>query len=860
VAALPGSAAVDVDTIPINLIQRVEVLTGGASAVYGADGVSGVVNFVTRTDFEGIEFRAQTGQSSKRDAESHLLTLTAGTSLADGRGNVAAAVEYNRDERLKATDRRFAGGGGRQLFVTNPGEGFDRIPLGDIRFFDSSRAGAVYSNIDDVFDSDFGLPPDFNGDDTPYDFGTIPFIEPFYQQGGDGTPVDNFIGDLLPRQEKVTANVFFTYEFNERANLFSELKYSRNDALTFYQPSFDFFLWIEDDYAFMPPNIAAAAAGGPVLVSRDHFDLGVRGEDIERETLRGVLGLNGELTDGIDYEVSYVYGQTEVENRARNNRLNDRFAAALDAVTDDNGNPVCRSNLDPAAEPFNIEWNEGIWNEFEPLPGTWAGSFMPGPGSGCVPVNIFGDGAVSEAARNWIMATTRDQSKLTQHVLQAYLSGSSERWFSLPAGGVGFALGAEYREEKSNDVPSAEDRAGLTFGNIIEPTKGDFDVKEVFAEIDVPLLADLPYVQSLSVDAAIRLSDYSTIGNATTWKLGAVWQPIDDITLRATTAEATRAPNIGELFSPSAQTFAFVSDPCSQANLPNGTEFRAGNCAAILGALGVADPGSFIDPNSASIAGSVIGNPDLTEEVADTTTIGVILRPRFIDNLTVTVDWYDIKLDDAVRTATPLEAASLCVDLPSTDNEFCDLFVRQQGTGAIVDFNQQPVNVAQFATRGVDFTASYLFVPAEWGVTRDLGQFNARLIGNKLTKLTFVNLPGADPDSDKGEENAPEWQLAFDLTWMRGPVVANYGLTYFDETQRFTKLTRTNNPNIAEPRYLDYKRHLVHNLHAGYDFRDNISVFGGVNNLTNEKPDIGETFYPVSAVGRYFYFGVQASL
>ena len=863
VASLPGSAAVDIDTIPIDLIERVEVQTGGASAIYGADGVSGVVNFILKKDFEGISIRARAGQSGESDAGNRRFSILAGKNFANGRANLTGSFEYNKDDRLNASERFFAGGGGRQIFVDNPAELDgddpnvpDRIPLADTRFFDSSLAGAVYIDDDDT--------PDFTGDDTPWDSGTIPFIRPFYQQGGDGSPRDLFIGDLLPEEERYTTNLFGRYQFDEALTLFAEAKFSRAEALTVSQPTFDFDLVIAPDYAFTPPNIAAAAAGNSFFVSRDHFDLGLRGEDITRDSLRTVIGIEGDLSSHLRYEVSYVYGETEVENNITNNRFNDRFAAALDAVIDpETGQATCRSNLDPDAVPANLIAQE--WElDFTPLPGTWAGSFTPGPGSGCVPVNILGEGAVSAEAAAWINANSLAESKLTQNVLQAYVSGDSGNWFELPAGPIGYAAGLEWREEESRSTPPIEDQLGLTFGNVLSPERGEYDVREVFAEIDVPLLQGAPAADILSVDAAVRLSDYSTTGNATTWKVGGIWSPIEDITFRATVAEATRAPNIGELFDPGGQTFQFISDPCDITELDNGAEFRTANCAELLTSLG-ADPASFIDPNSARVPGTLTGNPELTEEVADTTTIGLILRPRFIENLTIAIDWYDIELSEAINTALPEVAADLCVDLPTLDNQFCNLIQREQGTGGIVNFIQQPVNVANFKTEGFDFTINYLLDPANFGVNADWGVFNFRLIGNKLEDLTFINLPGADPDSDLGESDpangvqAPEYQAAFNLLWQRGPMALNYTLNWFDETYRFPKNEIENNPDIAEPRFLKYSAHVMQNLQLRYTPSEVWSFYGGINNLEDNEPDIGETFFPVSAVGRFFYVGVDYS-
>jgi len=324
-------------------------------------------------------------------------------------------------------------------------------------------------------------------------------------------------------------------------------------------------------------------------------------------------------------------------------------------------------------------------------------------------------------------------------------------------------------------------------------------------------------------------------------------------------AEATRAPNIGELFDPGGQTFEFIDDPCDVSRLQNGTSFRAANCEQILTSLGV-DPNTYTDPNSSSIGGISKGNPDLTEETVDTVTIGVILRPRFIENLTISVDWYDIELKNAVNAEPPQAAAELCVDLPTTNNDFCGLFEREVGTGGIVDFVQQALNVAAFNTEGFDFTVDYVIDPGEWGASGNWGVFNFRVVGNKLEELEFVNLPGAPPDTDLGEEDAPEWQVNFDLIWERGPLLLNYGFNYFDETQRYTKETRTNNPDIADRKYWDYDEKMVHNVYGAYDFSDKFRLSGGIDNFTDEKPDIGETFYPVSAVGRFYFVGFEVNL
>lgn len=866
VAALPGSAAVDIDTIPLALIERVDVLTGGASAIYGADGVSGVVNFIMKRNYEGVEASAQYGLSGEGDAATRLLNVVWGQNFAESRGNITIAAEYSSEDRLRNTDRGYSGG--RSTFLArNPFDLDDdpnipdRIPLSDIRYFDTSRGGS--------YDVDFDFIQDFNGNDQPYDFGTIDFVPPFFQQGGDGTPVDDFTTDLTPENERHTVNTLLTFKLLPQARFFSDLKYSKSRAFSAGQPTFDYYLWLDPDNAFIPPNIAAAAAAAsaeagetlPILVLRDNFDLGARGEDIDRETTRAVLGFDGDLSDSLRYELSYVYGRTKVENVSFNNRLNDRFAAALDSVIDPQTNePVCRSNLDPSAVPPNIDWQQNVieqWNVWQTLPGTWAGSFTPGPDSGCVPVNLFGDGAVSKAARDWINTRSRTTSELRQEVIQGFLSGDSSPLFELPAGVVSYAVGGEYREERSESTVAAEDRAGLTFGNIIDPVIGEYDVTEAFAELKVPLLRDLKYADELSVDGAYRYSDYSTTGDATTWKLGFTYAPIQNVSLRGTRAKATRAPNIGELFDPGGQTFESIDDPCDIANVNNGTPFRQANCAEILNGFGI-DPDTYTDPNSATVGGTLRGNPDLEEEEATTRTLGITVQP--LPNLLIAVDWYDIRLSNAINYAEVQEIADICVDLPTIDNPFCGLLTRDPADGGVNDFIQAPLNVAQFRTRGYDFRIGYQLTAADLGTDRDIGVFRFALAGTHLDELTFVNLPGAIPDRDLGEVDAPDLQYNLDINWERGPVSVTYGYNYFARTNRYTDEVIRGDPDVAAKRYYYYSSKKTHDLSARYSWPNGLSLYGGVNNALDQEPDLGETFYPVSAVGRFFFAGVQYTM
>lgn len=878
VAARPGSASVDTNTIPIDLIERVEVSTGGASAVYGADGVTGVVNFVMKRDFEGVSIRGQAGLAADEgDADQQQISVVVGQNFHDDRGNIAFAFEFNNSERLPGHARDFAGGGNRLTFVDNPalvdpsfagefGTMFTNVPIGDTRFADSGADSAVFTSGFGASGSPFGV--DFNGTGAVWNPGDIPFIPPFLARGGDGSSRDRFVGDLLSGQKRYNANFFGNYELTPNHRVFAQFKYVRNEAESVSQPSFDFFLFIDDDNPFIPAAIRAdldtlgagetaaeAFFGLPrgLLISRDHFEA-VRESSIKRETLRGVFGFEGEFADRFDYSLSYVYGQSEVEDTAINNRLNDRFGAALDAVIDPGtGQPTCRSNLDPMAID-NPLINFGL----EPT------SFTAGANSGCAPFNPFGEGSPSQASLDFVFQDTLSTSKITQHVISGYVTGDSEGWFELPGGPAGMLIGGEWRRETSDDNPNELDMAGLTFGNVLEPEFGEFEVLEGFAEVNLPLIADVPFARLFNVDGAVRVSDYTTVGTTFTWKAGVKYQVDDNIGFRGTVAQAVRAPNIGELFDPGGQTFRFINDPCDISNLSEGEPPRTANCATLLSGLGI-DPTTFIDLNSSSIPGILTGNRDLQEETARTYTAGVILTPEFIPGLTLSADFYDITIENAIITADPERLAELCVDTSTLDNQFCDQIVRDPTSGLIVDFTQQPLNVARIATQGWDFSAAYQFDVAEvFGARSDFGGVNMRLIGNHLVQLDFINFPGEPVDSDLNEADAdegfqgPRWQLSFDATWRRGPLSVNYGFTYFSKTLRDSNTAIQNDPFLFAPEFIRHPRLLTHDAQVRYEIGDSYQVYVGVNNFTDQEPSIGETFFPVSAVGRFVYAGFKA--
>jgi len=856
VAGIAGEAGVDITTIPLALIERVDVLTGGVSPIYGADGVSGVVNFVMRRDFEGFDMRAQQGISDFGDAESTLFAATAGTNFSQERGNLALSYEFRRQEQVHFRDRP-NGRDDALILVRNPDDLPDdpnipdRIPLGNITYSDTSPDGAL--TIDGSF------VPVFRGGGQPYDPGIFLPDSQSRSIGGSNTPVPGYQGDLQAQTEQHALNAFFSYDLTPTVRFFAEGKFVRSENQSSAQPSFDFFTFISQENPFIPQKVRDAGLDtfGGLLISRDNFDFGVRDETLERNVYRSVVGLDGDIGENAKFELSYVFGQNDTSYINDDNRIADRYFAAIDVVDAGefltgvpNGVADCRVNLDGGAVADGGTFNYGLPPQ----------TFLPGQ---CVPLNIFGEGVASDAALDFILADLHNQYTITQYVLNGFVSGDFGAHFAFPGGPLRYAVGGEYRSEKS--VFIADSLAKQTVvGNpnvgvlaevaLLADKRGSFDVAEGFAELSAPLLANMPFAELLEVRAAVRLSDYSTTGSATSWSVSGQYAPVEDVRFRASYGESVRAPNISELFTARSGTFLFLSDPCDPSNLPNGTDFRQANCDALLGELGIelADFDFGNDPASgARIQGVVSGNQDLSEEIAETWTAGVVFEPGFAPRLTISADWYDIYLSGAINTADLQQTAEFCVDSPDVDNAFCSNITRDPTTGFVTGYTLRPENVAFFGTSGADFTVNYDFAlgDGDIGLTGTVGY---------LHKLEFLPANGGTVNDDRNEIGSPKWSATADATWQNDNLRLNYGLQFIGEQLRFQRDLVAAQPDIAAPEYLDIDARFLHDFRAEWRTSDeSFSVFGGVNNFTNELPELGISDGPTGWLGRYFYLGLR---
>lgn len=887
VAGSIGTSAVDVSTIPTDLVQRVDVLTGGASAIYGADGVSGVVNFIMRDDFEGLRLRAEVGAPSDDGQNTQFVAATAGMNFADGRGNITGALEYSNEDLLRCNQRSFCDDEIR--FISNPSSAtpFGRIPLGNLVWYSSGIRGAVdtdgFGDPLDPFDDDFYI-ANFDGlTDAAWDFGTD--LDPpngvfdsgfTYGQGGSGTPTANYTETLLPSAERMNINVMTHFDITNNVRFYANMKMINSEASFNGQPTFDYAYALNvAENPFVPTNIRNAAilnGEDNVYVSQDHFALGVGGETVERNVVRGVVGFDGSLNDHVRFDVSYVAGQLKEDLLLRNSRFEDRFAAAIDVVDPDGAGPLgptCRATVDPVSylASYNLndrEATSGQGNYPSPI------SFTPGANSGCVPLNTLGPASgVNAAAVDWIMNDLTVDSTVRQQAFTAALNGDFGSFLELPGGSIGWAAGMEWRRETLESIPDNWFQIGVTEAGAVPITRGGYEVTEAFVEASLPILRDAPFADSLTLDWAHRYADYSTLGAANTFKFGLSWAPISDLTFRATRAEAVRAPNINELFLPTATDFAFIVDPCDAAELGNAPDVavRTANCNVLLAAAGAAPAGTYVDPFAAfQKTGRSGGNSNLGPETAEIDTVGVIYRPSWFSGFTFSADYYDIVLLNAINPTDPQDLANQCVDAPTTvGNPFCSGITRNvggAGAGGISDYLSAPFNVAEYTTRGIDFTVAYSFDAADIGLG-DLGSFDVRAVGNNTQELTFVPLIGIDTDNELGESSSrsPEWQLNFDVTWNIGRWTTHYGYNFSTDLLRNAGGGQDENDAWAsDPLYVADEFKYVdgisaHSLQVRYNVNDQFEIYGGGNNLGYD-PEPGDLVYFQN--GQFFYLGAVA--
>ncbi|MFW5661283.1 MAG: TonB-dependent receptor domain-containing protein, partial [Oceanicaulis sp.] len=855
VAGLPGSAAVDFNSIPTELIDRMEVVTGGASAIYGSDALAGVINVILKDDFDGVLMTAQAGISEEGDDESYQASATLGSDFAGGKGSAVASMTWSRENGVYARDRAGRDVDGlSEVFSDGPVESWrDSV----IPFYSSfSERGRITVP---------GAANDFVFDETA---GTVRA----YDSAVDGFNRQGFRAIAVPT-ERFLFSSMVDYEVSEKLGFFFEGAYASTETSSTLEP---FPLSSEDVFGdnlaqlvdtdgdgvadagrygisilnpYVPSAIRDAArlgadldgdgvqdiADGDLVVgfARRTTELDARGADNTRQTARMVFGAEGDLSEAWSYEASVNLGRTTQMQRSSGqvNVLNMRNA--LNVTTDADGDLICADEIARA--------------------------------QGCVPINIFGQGSITPDAADYVRAPSSTQATIEQQVYQGFLTGDLGVASPWASENIAVVFGAEYRVESSESIPDALSQAGLNAGNVSPPVIGDFAVAEVFAESEIALVQGRRFVEDLRVNLSARASDYTTVGQTFAWAANAQYQPNDLVRFRAQYAEAVRAPNIGELFQPLAETFEGGNDPCvgltlngagdpafltDETDASSGVDTSTVNSDAAVACYAepalqdrVSRDGAFV-PSQAEIqgiGGFNGGNPNLSEEKAATVTVGAILTPSFgnewIDRLAMSVDYYDIEITDAIGGLGRQTSLDQCYlesgGALDPNSAFCSNVVRYQNgpfVGAVKELNALQQNLSTIATSGVDVQASYALPVNDvadlfGGVETDLGDLNLTLTYGWLQKYESQAFPGAEVIDYADTAGLFEHEFLFGAVYTRGPLTVAYDLNYLPET-RLEATGFFADAVVPAAAFQD--------LQVRYEAFEGSELVLGVDNLTNE--------------------------
>ena len=917
---LVSGVAVDVNTIPTDLIERVDVVTGGNSAVYGSDAIAGVVNFILKDDFEGFQLRGQGGVSRYGDAGSYFIAGLWGTNFADDRGNVAINVEYARQQNAWGAERKWLR---RNLTVVdsdpagspNGSDGNpDRVLNPDFRSVTFGNTGVLRINTGQC-----GTDPLGAAYLCPFIFQSNGTLVPMTGERVGLGPNGQFIGgngfgffegqsiQVQPQLDRYNINLLSHFDVSEAFVPFVEAKFSRTDSFgtgssgpafiaagnAFVDPN-QFFgdgrnrETISIDNPFLTEQARTLiceqrALAGQTCTAATRFGvqqnlsgLGFRNEQARRDTFRIVGGVKGDIGSGNwNYEVALNYGRLKEKTKVLGNLDVQRYLLAADAVVDPaSGNIVCRSQIDPDAAFGYYPWVYGALFPGGATPGDPNGAArLAADVAACVPFNPL-TGQATDAQRDYLLLDSVTKGRVTQKNAVAFISGDTTGLFELPGGPIGIVIGAEYRADNLKYQLDEDVELGYTFYNAIPAfTAPTAKVKEAFGEIRLPIFKGTPFFEELEVSAAARVSDYSLGNTGTVWAYNGnvLWSPVRGLRLRGNLARSVRAPNQVELFTPFGQNFQLVTDPCD-VNAIGGSPNRASNCAA----AGV--PAGTAITYSSSLPYLSGGNVNLEAETSDSITLGGVVTPSFLPGFSLSADYYNIKVNKVITAVTAQQILNSCYDLPSLDNPFCALFQRAPGTGGhssqpygIIanSLLSSPVNFAKLKARGLDMEVAYR------GNIGNLGRLDSRLTYTHVFELTQFIDP-TNPDigdrlmSEVGDpQDAFNWNTSlqhgrftfgYQMRYLSKQIIAAGALGEYEDFFGFEGRD-PENEDFAERAW--YPRMFYHDVRLGIDVGPKYNFYMGVDNLTDKKPPynatgIGGGTGIYDSRGRFFYAGAVA--
>jgi len=947
---LNNASSPDVNTISNDIVERIETVTSGSSAVYGSDAIAGVVNFILKRDYEGLQLRGQAAINEKGFGGNQFVSVLAGKNFSEGRGNVTLQGEYSRQERVYASDipwfRRV--NGFATVDTDSPGlvsasDGFpDAVFLRDIRSAATNRFGAAFvpqqASTARCGTGTLANDGPANTNGTP--FSCNYFFTPegrLVQQTGTrlgSGPIGTIVGgngqtgregtllSILPFNERYNANLLARYQFDRALEVFVEAKYSRVNAIgnqlgpTFLNntvtslgndarinPRLDnpflnpadratlaaeilrsgcgFTLGTAVTSATCQPGTAAVAAARAAAVANGSYrflfgrtliDLPDRDEFFRRNTYRVVGGLRGDFNTDWHYELTANYGRFEETADLRGFVNRQRFLLSLDAARNPaTGQIQCRSQFDPTAAIGLASYVNSA-------------ATLASDVAACVPYNVFGGGD-NRAAAAYFNQPIRNRSRLEQLDFLGFVSGDLSQLFELPGGPVSFSVGGEYRREKAFNNSDAAADTGISNAVFL----GDVDAKplkvaEAFGEIGIPLLRDIPFIESLSVNLAGRVSDYNTAaGTVYSYNINGEWSPVRDLRIRGGYARAVRAPNVSESSFPSVPNFAngFI-DPCNANAIGNNPD-RGTNCQNQLTAAQRAN----LPPAGYSLGIISGSNPNLQAEKSDSYTIGGVFTPRFLPGFALSVDYFDITVNDVIVTLSAQQIVNSCYDTPGGVNPLCNSFQRNLGAGAgsqgelpgqilANTLVAGPQNFARRVRRGIDTVLSY-----RTDITNDIN-FNTRI--NYVHTIASTNFE--DPTRPNfanrilGEAGDPNNEFRWNVDVGVGPLTLGYIMRYIGPQiipgpTVATTYENLNPLNGQAPLNLDvydintYPSVVYHNLR--FDLRvtpeasrRSLNFTFGIDNVANKIPPLGTTATGGNTAifdfrGRSFYAGIRAN-
>lgn len=877
-----GSAGtqVDLNVIPTIMVGSTETLSIGGAPVYGSDAVAGTLNIKLRTGFEGIEMRATNAITERGDGYSYNVSLLAGTKFAGDRGHIQFAYSRDRQDGMLYNQRDFlrrniSGAGnptaaqaasfrpGGQTFLNdgrvNTSLGFnesttDTFP-GTVLIFDRTiplltRGGLITQARNAAGQSIASAVQNFQFDPSgqlvPFNRG-IRFLSVQEASGGDGFRFN----DYSQIRSDLERDIFYAtgeFEFSPSFTVFAEGTYfqSRGDELV-QQPTFNSNLFsgvsgqlrYSVDSPFVTPQARALLQAQGVTtfeVSRASADLVDNTGFSKNRLYRGVLGARGDFSlfgKGWSYEVSGVYGKTEIDdfNQALNQQ---RFVNAVNN---------CQVTGVTAANTVT--------------PG-----FLPVADAACAPLDLLGFNRASQAAKAYVFSENKTESRLEQWVVNANVSGSL---FSLFGNDVGVALGYEHRNEKGSFTPSAFEQQGLGRAVAIAPVSGQYNLDEVFGEVEIPLVTaqnGVPFIHSLSVFGRGRYVDNTVNGGFFSWAAGGQFAPIRDINFRGNYSRTFRAPAITELFLPRSNSFVTVTDYCSPANRNAGPvpAIRNANCTAFLAAFPNATP---LDAAAATVPGVSGGNPTLLNEVADSFTYGVVIRPRFLPGFSMSVDYLDINIKNPIANLTVAQIGSACFDNPNFNtadpangNAFCSRIRRYTaadgGTaanggsraGQVINDPLNPgVSTGFVNGNRVDFSG----IQAQFEYVQPLtalGLPSARIDidGQMLyVKRRLSDITGVAPAQSEGVIGDPEFTGQLNVRYLLKDFGVVYSFNYVGE-QLYSRFNRN-----RDTREIDQlKDYVLVNLSTYFDVNKKFRLNFAVTNLFDRIGEyyVGDVYNP----------------